>query len=88
MQIRELPRGGQYSLKGNVINVPVDIQPTIALFSFSHFCDFRFYTSNKQNAISKKNKRSILLKIGIHFRKLLFKIKKKAKFQRISNSHF
>ena len=27
MQIRELPRGGQYSLKGNVINVPVDIQP-------------------------------------------------------------
>ena len=22
MQIRELPRGGQYSLKGNVINVP------------------------------------------------------------------
>ena len=29
MHIRELPRGGQYSLKGNVINVPVDIQPTI-----------------------------------------------------------
>ena len=29
MQIRELPRGGQYSLRGNVINVPVDIQPTI-----------------------------------------------------------
>ncbi|MCU7800825.1 MAG: AAA family ATPase [gamma proteobacterium symbiont of Lucinoma myriamae] len=29
MQIRELPRGGQYSLKGNVINVPVDIQPTV-----------------------------------------------------------
>ena len=29
MQIRELPRVGQYSLKGNVINVPVDIQPTI-----------------------------------------------------------
>ena len=29
MQIRELPRGGQYSLKGNVINMPVDIQPTI-----------------------------------------------------------
>ena len=32
MQIRELPRGGQYSLKGNVINVPVDIQPTITVF--------------------------------------------------------
>ena len=29
MQIRELPRGGQYCLKGNVINVPVDIQPTV-----------------------------------------------------------
>ena len=32
MQIRELPHGGgggQYSLKGNVINVPVDIQPTV-----------------------------------------------------------
>ncbi len=29
MQVRELPRGGQYSIKGNVINVPVDIQPTI-----------------------------------------------------------
>ena len=29
MQIRELPCGGQYSLKGNIINVPVDIQPTI-----------------------------------------------------------
>ena len=33
MQIRELPRGGQYSLKGNVINVPVDIQPTINCLS-------------------------------------------------------
>ncbi|KAK3108678.1 hypothetical protein FSP39_013177 [Pinctada imbricata] len=29
MQMRELPRGGQYCVKGNVINVPVDIQPTI-----------------------------------------------------------
>ena len=29
MQIKELPRRGQYSLKGNVINVPVDIQPTV-----------------------------------------------------------
>ena len=29
MQIRELPRGGQYSLKGNVINVPGDIQPSV-----------------------------------------------------------
>ena len=29
MQTRELPRGGQYSLKGNVINVSFDIQPTV-----------------------------------------------------------
>ena len=29
MQIGELPRGGQYSLKGNAINVPVDIQPIV-----------------------------------------------------------
>ena len=29
MQIRELQHGDQYSLKGNVINVPVDIQPTV-----------------------------------------------------------
>ena len=29
MQIRELPRGGQYSLRGNVINMPVYIQPTV-----------------------------------------------------------
>ncbi|XP_060561861.1 uncharacterized protein LOC132721554 [Ruditapes philippinarum] len=29
MQIRELPRGRQYSVKGNVVNVPVDIQPVV-----------------------------------------------------------
>ena len=29
MQIRELPRGRQLSVKGNVVNVPVDIQPVI-----------------------------------------------------------
>eukprot|EP00105_Crassostrea_gigas_P014661 XP_011431404.1 PREDICTED: uncharacterized protein LOC105331065 [Crassostrea gigas] len=29
MQIRELPRGGQYSVRGNIVNVPVDIQPTV-----------------------------------------------------------
>ena len=33
MQIRELPRRGQYSLKGNVINVTVDIQPTVSCLS-------------------------------------------------------
>jgi hypothetical protein len=30
MQIRELPRGGQYSVKGNIVNVPVEIQPTVS----------------------------------------------------------
>ena len=30
MQIRELPRGGQIAIKGQVINVPVDIQPVIS----------------------------------------------------------
>lgn len=29
MQIRELPRGGQMSVKGDAVNVPVDIQPTV-----------------------------------------------------------
>lgn len=29
MQMRELPRGGQLSIKGNVVNVPVDVTPTI-----------------------------------------------------------
>ena len=30
MQVRELPRGRQYSVKGNVVNVPVDIQPVVS----------------------------------------------------------
>ena len=30
MQMRNLPRGGQLSVKGNVVNVPVDICPTVA----------------------------------------------------------
>ena len=29
MQVRELPRERQYSVKGNVVNVPVDIQPVV-----------------------------------------------------------
>lgn len=29
MQMRELPRGQQYSVKGNVVNVPVEIQPVV-----------------------------------------------------------
>ena len=49
MQIRELPRGGQYSLKGNVINV--DIQPTIN-------CLPRPMDENFTVAIQLKNKLS------------------------------
>ena len=30
IQIRELPRGRQYSVKGNVVNVPVGIQPVVS----------------------------------------------------------
>ena len=29
MQIRELQKGGQLSIKGNVVNVSVDIQPPV-----------------------------------------------------------
>ncbi|KAJ8030092.1 hypothetical protein HOLleu_26373 [Holothuria leucospilota] len=29
MQLRELPRGGQLSIKGNVVNVPCDVTTTI-----------------------------------------------------------
>jgi hypothetical protein len=29
MQLRELPKGRQYSVKGNVVNVPTDIQPVV-----------------------------------------------------------
>ena len=31
MQLRELPRGGQISLKGNIVNVPADVNKTIRL---------------------------------------------------------
>lgn len=29
MQIQELPRGGQLSLKGNVVNVPANVPPVV-----------------------------------------------------------
>ena len=29
MQLRELPRGGQYNIKGNVVNVPADVNLTV-----------------------------------------------------------
>ena len=30
MQIRELPRGGQLSIHGNVVNVPADVNSTVS----------------------------------------------------------
>ena len=51
MQIRELPRGGQYSLKGNVINVPVYIQTTIK-------CLPRPMDENFREAVQLKKKRA------------------------------
>lgn len=29
MQLRELPRGGQVSIRGNIVNVPADVNSTI-----------------------------------------------------------
>jgi len=34
MKMRELSRGGQLSIRVNVVNVPVDIQPTIKALPF------------------------------------------------------
>ncbi len=31
MQVRELPRGGQLSIHGNVINVPADVNSTVSV---------------------------------------------------------
>ena len=33
MQMRELPRGRQYSDKGNIVNVPVEIPPVVDALS-------------------------------------------------------
>ena len=60
MQIRELPGGGQNSLKVNVINVPVDIQPTINCLprpmdeNFTVAIQLKKKLSYKKKLISKK----------------------------------
>ena len=54
MQIRELPRGGQYSLKGNVINVPVDIQPTVSCLPRSMGENFTIAIQLKKKLSYKK----------------------------------
>ncbi|XP_071138424.1 uncharacterized protein [Mytilus edulis] len=53
MQIRQLPRGGQLSVKGNVVNVPVEVQPTIN--SLPH-------TLEKSGTISVKLKKKLEFK--------------------------
>ncbi|CAC5416143.1 unnamed protein product [Mytilus coruscus] len=53
MQIRQLTRGGQFSVKGNVVNVPVEAQPTIN--SLPH-------TIEKSGTISVKLKKKLVFK--------------------------
>ncbi|XP_071123192.1 uncharacterized protein [Mytilus edulis] len=53
MQIRQLPRGGQLSVKGNVVNVPIEVQPTIN--SLPH-------TLEKSGTISVKLKKKLEFK--------------------------
>ena len=55
MQIRELPRGGQYSLKVNVISVPVDIQPTVNCLPRPMDEHFTVAVQLKKNLSYKKN---------------------------------
>ena len=38
MQIRELPRGGQLSIHGNVVNVPADVNSTVSTVSSKISC--------------------------------------------------
>ena len=53
MQIHQLPRGGQFCIKGNVVNVPVDIQPTINSLP---------RTLNQSGTISVKLKKKLAFK--------------------------
>ena len=53
MQIRELPRGCQYSLKGNV-NVPVDIQLTVNCLPSSMAENFTVAVQLKKKMSYKK----------------------------------
>ena len=72
IQIRELPRGGQYSLKGNVINVPVDIQPTINCLPRPMDGNFTVAIQLKKNLSYKKvdfkeNVRPLRLLSALHW---------------------
>ena len=63
IQIRELLRGGQYSLKGNVINIPVDIQHTINCLSRPMDEHFTVAIQLKKTLSYKKVKKWILKKM-------------------------
>ena len=60
MQIRELPRGRQLSVKGNVVNVPVDIQPVVEALP-------RPFNENVTVAVKLKKKCHLNL---VHFLKM------------------
>lgn len=58
MQIRELPRGGQMGLKGNVVNVPADVNKTVKVIPRN---------MNESETIPVKFKRSLNFKNHIAF---------------------
>ena len=72
MQIRELPRGGHYSLKGNVVNLPVDIQPTVSCLpspmdeNFTIAVQMKKKLSNKK-VDNKKNVRPLRVLTALHW---------------------
>lgn len=61
MQIRELPRGGQLGLKGNVVNVPADVNKTVKVIPRN---------LNESETIPVKFKRSLNIKIYIAFERV------------------
>lgn len=61
MQIREMPRGGQLSLKGNVVNVPADVNTTVKILPRMQ-CD--------EDTILLKFKRKMSYKHHMSFEKI------------------
>jgi len=61
MQIRELPKGGQLSIHGNVVNVPADINSTVSTLPRS---------VNESRTIPIKLKRSLSYKHCYQFQKV------------------
>ena len=73
MQIRELPCGGQYSRKGHVIKVPVDIQPTVNSLprpmdeNFTVAIQLKKKLSYKKIDFKKKNVRPMRVLTALHW---------------------